>query len=358
MNHDPMSSADAADSAEMTDAARSKLTGSDDSILEIVRAANPVPLDEARPAVWDGADNLFARITSRPGGFEPYVAPESKREPTSRRDRLPLLAAVATALVLLTGAVALLAPGSGQPALAAVTSAADQTAGATSGRVITTLTAVGHDGADAENLGGTLSAAFNGENVSVAVDLDSTPSGMSAGEVAKIEAVESRLVDGQVFITNDGRQWISLEAPEFIQSALVQFTDLRSILAQVNELLEVSEIGSTSIDGLAVTHYQSNIDLAEQSLAESGWFPGMDGPLGQAIDIEAEGLVTVDLFVDDDGLMRRIQVSGQAEPTDVGVDASVDFSVVTDFVDLGSDIVIETPDPALVRPLEGFELDE
>ncbi len=319
--------------------------------------ANPVSLDESRASAWDGADSLFAQITSRPAAFEPYAEPAAAETSAASR-RWPILTAVAAALVLLIGAVAVLVPGSSQPALAAVTSAADETAQANSGRIVTSFTATGQEDADSENLSGTITALFNGADLAVTVDVDQDSTVVDSSEAAGINAAETRMVDGQVFLTPDGEQWVSIEAPEILRSALVQFTDLRSILAQVSELVEVEEIGSESLDGVSVTRYRSEVDLADESLAESGWIPGAGGSaMASPVDIEAEGLVTIDMFVDDDGQMRRIEVSGEAVPEDPSIDASAEFSVVTDFVDLGSDIEIEAPDPASVESLEGFDFE-
>jgi hypothetical protein len=328
----------------------------DDDLLGRLRAANPVSLDESQASSWDGADSLFSRITSRPPGFDPYVDPASGER--SGRSRRPLLAAVAAAVVLLVGAVAVMLPGGGQPALATVTSAAEQTAGANSGRVVTAFSVSGEEDAVVENIYGTITATFSDEDVAVSIDIDPGTTAFSAQEASALSAAETRLVDGEVFLTSDGQEWVSLQAPEFVRSALADLTDLRSTLGQVNELVEVTEIGEAEIDGVAVTRYQSQIDLADQSLAESGWFPGMDGPQAQAIDIEAEGLVTIDLYVDGDGLMRRIEISGEAKPADPGVDGSVDFSIITDFLDLGSDITIEAPEASATQPLTELERDE
>jgi hypothetical protein len=331
----------------------------DESLVPRLKAANPVPLDETRSSSWDGADSLFSQITSRPAGFDPYVTPASAEPGKNARPRWPVLAAVAAALVLLVSAVVVLAPGNSQPALATVTSAADQTAAINSGRVTTTFAAVGHDGAETENLDGTLSASFNGEDVAVSIDIDPSSSVATGDEIAELSQAETRMVDGQVFITSDGDEWLSIEAPEFLRSALIELTDLRTVLAQVTELVEVDEVGSSSIDGVSVTHYESVIDLADESLAESGWLPGLDGPQAQAVDIEAEGLVTIDLYVDDDGLMRRIRATGAAKPGDPEIEASIDFVITTDFTDLGTDITIEAPDAGSVQSLtDGFGHDE
>ncbi len=342
----------------------------DDQLMNRLKAANPVTFD-AQLVPQAAADTLLDQITSRSGGFAPYADTDATRAtrsvevstPSIRsiaasraaragRGRWGLLAAVAALAILLIGAVTVFAPAGTQPALAVVQSAAQETAEARSGRVITDFDVVGHEDAEQEALSGSMTAAFADDDFAVSVDLDPSSTVMSAAEAAEIGRAETRLVDGQLYITPDGEQWMTIEAPEILQSTLARLTDLRTILAQVEELVEVETVGPSDIDGLDVTHYRSEVDLADRTLAESGWLPGAQGTQGTPVDIDARGLVTIDLYVDDQGLMRRIEVSGQAEPVDATIEASADFSVTTNFVDLDSDITIEAPDPSAVETLD------
>ncbi len=339
----------------------------DDELMTRLRNANPVPPSSVDELSSPSAETLFEQITSRPAGFAPYspsspvgqpLRPGSEApDPRSAADqprRWGLLAAVAAVAVLLIGALVIAAPGGTQPALAVVQSAAAETADANSGRVVTEFSVVGHEDAEHGTLAGTMTATFDDENFAVNLDVDPDSDVMSAEEAAEIGQAETRLVDGQLYATVDGQEWMSIEAPEILQSTLTRLTDLRSILAEVEELVEVEEIGPAEIDGQAVTRYQSEVDLADESLAESGWLPGTQGMQSTPVDIDAQGLVTIDLYVDANGLMRRIEVSGQAEPVDTTIDASADFTITTNFVDLNSDVVVEAPDPSMV---ETFDFD-
>ena len=344
----------------------------DNALFSRLKAANPISGSAANDDARAGADTLFEQITSRPAGFAPYAAPEPTVQSTDapfagavsaaarpagpsadeRRGRWGLLAAVAALAVVLIAAVAVVAPGGAEPALAVVQSAAQETADASSGRVITEFDVVGQEDVEEEQVSGALTATFDDDDFAVTVDFDPSSTVMSAAEAAEIGRAETRLVDGQLYVTPDGEQWMSVEAPEILQSTLARLTDLRTVLAQVEELVEVELVGPAEIDGAAVTHYRSEVDLADETLAESGWLPGTQGVQATPVDIDAEGTVTVDLYVDDAGLMRRIDVSGEATPTDESIDASADFTITTNFVDIGSDIVIEAPDPALVETLD------
>jgi hypothetical protein len=328
-------------------------TAASEDLVARLKAANPVS-----PAglgdLSEQADTLFDQIASRSGQFAPYQPPESR--PSSRR--WSVLVAAAAAVALLAGAVLVFAPTSSQPALAAVQAAAQETAVVRSGRVVTDFRLEGQEAAVENQLEGTLTAAFNGDDFAVTIDLDPTSTDvMTADELAQVSRAETRLIDNNLFITPDGDRWTVMEAPEFVRSALVRFTDLRSILTQVEELVEVDEVGPANVDGVNVTHYRSEVDLADESLAKSGWLPGLEGTEAAPVDIEAEGLVNIDMYVDEDGRMRRVEVSGDAKPADDSVDASATFTVTTNFVDLGADIAIDEPDPAKVQAFS-FELDD
>ncbi|MDH3302007.1 MAG: hypothetical protein OES24_16035 [Acidimicrobiia bacterium] len=335
-----------------------------DHLLNRLKAANPVTAGDHLVSRAE-ADTLLDRITSRTGGFTPYTDTKATRSAAAAAPSTPsaasegtgggrwaLLAAVAAVAALLIGAVAVFAPSGAQPALAVVQSAAQETADARSGRVITDFDVVGHDDAEEGALSGSMTATFADDDFAVSIDLDPSSNVMSAAEAAAIGQAETRLVDGQLYVTADGEQWMSIEAPVILQSTLARLTDLRTILAEVEELVDVETVGSTEIDGQAVTHYRSEVDLADQTLAESGWLPGAQGAQGTPVDIDAQGLVTIDLYVDGNGLMRRIEVSGRAEPVDDTIEASADFTVTTNFVDLDTDITITAPDPAVVETLD------
>ena len=76
------------------------------------------------------------------------------------------------------------------------------------------------------------------------------------------------------------------------------------------------------------------------------------------MNVEADGEVTVDLFVDEAGALSRFDLSGQIQPAD-GSDGSATFEVVTVFSDVGADLSIDAPEGAVAfDPMaEAFEDD-
>ncbi len=320
-----------------------------DPLLQRLGAHDPVAGGELDGPESDRAQAILARVSSRPGEFSPYHQPDSRpmvdpagadrRQPARR---WPLVAAVAAAVALLIGAVATLAPSNAEPAVAAVQAAADDTAGAETGRVVTTFELDGRSEDESGTLAGAVTTEFAGDDLAVSIDIDETRSTeIPAREVAELEQARTRLVDGVLYVAPDGTQWFGIQAPAMVSDGIARLTDTRTMLDQIKTLVEVEEVGSAGVDGTDTTHYRSEIDLDDQSLAESGWLPG-EG----AIDVEAEGVIEIDLYVDNDGLMRRIALSGDVSPTDPTIDGAATFTVTTDFVDLGSDITIEAPEGA------------
>lgn len=320
-----------------------------DPLLQRLRAGDPLAGSTLDDPKSERAQAILARITSRPGEFAPYRQPDSDPlvdlDAADRRRRPPrwsLVAAVAAAAALLIGAVATLVPSNAEPALAVVQAAADDTANAATGRVVTTFDVEGHRQDKSGTLAGTVTTEFAGNDLAVSIDIDESRSTeISAEQAAELERARTRLVDGVLYVTPDGTQWYGIEAPVMVTDGIAQFTDTRTMLDQIETLVEVEEVGAATVDGTDTTHYRSEIDLDDQSLAESGWLPG-EGP----VDVEAEGVMEIDLYVDDDGLMRRITLTGDVSPTDPTTDGAATFAVTTDFIDLGSDITIEAPEGA------------
>ena len=119
------------------------------------------------------------------------------------------------------------------------------------------------------------------------------------------------------------------------------FVDPRSVLGKVQELTETTEVGRETVDGVDVTRFRSVVDLQDETLADSGWLPTDGAP------IDAEGVITVDLLVDDGGVLRLMEIGGDLRET-VGADGTAGtgtavFTVSTRFHDLGADIEIEAP---------------
>ena len=272
-------------------------------------------------------------------GIDRYASP--------RRQRLGVIAAIAAAFVAIVGFL-VVSPGGTEPALASVHSAARATAEADSGRATTTFVLEATDGTNSESVAGEMQTEFSGTDVAATVDLDEL--GDEAGDLLPA-GVEMRFVDGVVY-GRDGDVWYAVETGGTFGQAAIERIDPRNVLETVQSLVATTEVGAAEIGGVATTHYQSVIDLADESLRDSGWLPV------DPAEIEAAGAMTIDLFVDDEGLLRQLVVSGDVVATD-GSGGSGTVLITSSFFDFGADITIEAPATAeFIDPGNELELEE
>ncbi len=327
------------------------MTDSPDELMGRLSAADPVGADSLPRSNDPTPQSLLETImsTDDPPMLDlPDVPGVDRYRP--RRNRGVLLAAIAAVVALVAGFV-ILSPGNTEPALATVQSAARTTAEYDSGRVTTTFTIDGEDGDQVEHdLDGTVDLVFDGDDVAITGDVAGsfTEGGLDGGPGDFPSSAEARLVDG-VFYASDGTTWYSLEAVGFLGESVVDYVDPRNVLTEVEELLDATEIGTETIDGVETTRYQSIVDLGDESLRESGWL-GTEGP-----DVDLDGELIVDFYVDDDGVLRRLTASGDAVGTDGTDSGSATFEMVTTFTELGVDQDIEAPDDAMAID-EGIEI--
>lgn len=257
-----------------------------------------------------------------------------------RRSR-GMLVGAAAAVLLLFGGLLVFSPDNTPSAVATVRSAAAAALDADSGRIETTFTASGTDGVESGSIEGSFEAYYSGDDIAFTVDVTGDEAG---GELGEIPIEEVRLIDGVVYI-NEGTEWLAVDTDGLLGEMVTDFVDPRTVLETVQEVTEATEVGSATIDGVDTTHFQSVIDLADETLAESGWL-GFEGA-----DIDANGEVTVDLYVDDAGILRQLDIGGDvADIEDAGETGT--FSVTTRFFDLGSDVTVEAPaDVEIFDPL-------
>jgi hypothetical protein len=259
------------------------------------------------------------------------------------RSRLMLVSAAAAVLILF-GGLLVFSPDTTPSAVATVHSAAAAAADADSGRIETTFSAEGTDGEESGSLEGSFQAAYSGSDIGFTVDVDAIE---GAEEFGELPVSEVRLVDDVLYV-NEGEQWLALDTEGLLGQMVSDFVDPRSVLETIQEITETTEIGSATIDGVQTTQYQSIIDLADETLSESGWL-GFEGA-----SIDADGEITVDLFVDEDGMLRQFNLSGDMEDSE-GSGETGSFTVTTRFFDIGTDITVEAPaDVEVFNPLEGL----
>jgi hypothetical protein len=150
------------------------------------------------------------------------------------------------------------------------------------------------------------------------------------GEVSYVSfpAVAEELPDGKTWVRSRGER-VKVGGFEF-----EEFTDVAS--SDPRELLAVLEAagGVEQLRGVEVTHYRATIDPAEAAKRS----PADLGPLAEPLQAGV-GEVPVDVWLDSDGLVRKLEVSITAEDQGQVGSASMGFELW----DYGEDVEIELP---------------
>ncbi len=284
-------------------------------------AAQPAATFSAPPAAT--ARGARARLTSE------NAAP--------KRRRWPMLVGVAAASAALIGGGLVFLPDNTQPAIALVHEAASRTSDANTGRIVATFSAEGSDQELDGSVVGEVTSVFDGEDFSLAIEIDDTSGVASELVGAELPVAETRLVDGVIYLNPGDDKWFGVEAPEFLGTEVTDLIDPRTVLTTVQELVDTEEIGTVTIDGVDTTHYRSVTDIGDGSLTETGWVAGLASREG----IDSDGLVTIDLFVDGEGRMRQLDITGDLSAAGEG---EATFTIETKFLDLGADLDVVAPE--------------
>ncbi len=356
---------------------------SDDDLMARLRRAAPHDPNPLPPATGPEARSLLESIMhpDSPEHVEPGSTPQldpvlfgdtdaatgfaPPRIQQARRRNYGAVLAAAAALILIIGAAITFLPSNTEPALAAVQSAAQATAESDSGRIELSVDLAATDEGEAGAVAAAVDGRYDGQDLAFNVTSFSTEG--AAGELEDefgsdgLPVEEAIYVDGVFYTEIDPEGWIGVEVPEFVGTTVTDLADPRQVLTTVQDLVAATEVGpETIVDPsgveVATTRYVSEVDLGEESLAEAGWMVGFD-----TVEIEADGLVTVAFNIDDDGLLRRLAVTGDLSEREgeAGVGGVVDtarFAIVTWFYDLGGDIQIDAPeDVTIIDPMEELE---
>jgi hypothetical protein len=110
-------------------------------------------------------------------------------------------------------------------------------------------------------------------------------------------------------------------------------TDYLAFVREVSG--DVTDEGDTTIDGVAVHHYRAALDLSKV-LALAG--ADLDAQQAQLAQLEQRGIeldASMDAFIDDNGLPRRVSMKFSAE--------GFSFEMAMDFVDYGAPVEVVVP---------------
>lgn len=201
------------------------------------------------------------------------------------------------------------------------------------------------------SLAGAATFTTVGDDMAVAVTLDDTAEPDPADDATGWQppflagGIEWRVIGGVTYLRLGDGTWQQFAAGADWSGGLgaggfgvdvdeFELDDLRSAFAELESLTDAEQVGTETIDGDTVTHYRGELTLDEGRLADwPGGMPGLDDSMP----------LTVDLYVDDDELLRRATATG----TDVEVSVDLEY---------GADITIATPETTTTFELPDFPL--
>ncbi len=195
------------------------------------------------------------------------------------------------------------------------------------------------------------------EQASLSFDLSSL-AGLLGGLIGNVDALEIRAIqDGDdVYLSSPqiadqlspGKSWLRVDGATVPRTQGGDFSELRQFATDhrrtLLELLEavagdLETVGAEELRGVTTTHYRAEVDLRNAD--------GLVPPFGrdrlrELLDdlVERAGLseIPIDVWLDDSGYVRKLQLSLSAGTTDV-----VEASTTLELYDYGADVGITPP---------------
>jgi hypothetical protein len=167
----------------------------------------------------------------------------------------------------------------------------------------------------------------------------------------RFPAASEKLPEGKTWIRSDG-EGVKVGGFEFSEVEEFAASDPRDFLGMLEAVGgEIETVGAEELRGAETTHYRATIDPAEYAKTASPEELSKLGPLADTLQAGAE-VVPVDIWLDADGLVRKVAVEVSAEDQGQVGSASMSFELW----DYGEDVQIDLPpadeivDESVVRP--------
>lgn len=143
------------------------------------------------------------------------------------------------------------------------------------------------------------------------------------------------------------KPWLRSTSSEGLTSQFGMFKldDVSSFLDTLSGAGEVEEVGKEKVQGVTATHYHVDVDLSKLDKAEAG---------SLLSDLGSTGTAVVDVWIDDQGLVRKLRLESGVDLLDSIIKQPVEGSgaaITIEFAALGEPVDIEVPDPSDVAEL-------
>jgi hypothetical protein len=190
---------------------------------------------------------------------------------------------------------------------------------------------------------------------------------MQVGGSRQFGGIEARLVDGEAYMKMPaslgsmfgGAQWMKLPvgAPVGVLPGFDQ-SDPSKFLAYLETVSNgVKKIGSEPIRGVDTTHYEATFDLGK-AIDNADVPASLRDELGKLFHKNgASSKIPADVWVDDGGLVRRIQMTldlGRLTGEKPEGDAPMVMTMSIDLYDFGIPVHVQAPPPGDVQDFPNF----
>jgi hypothetical protein len=195
---------------------------------------------------------------------------------------------------------------------------------------------------------GGLFSAFAGPNAKDAPSFDDADGWkidvVQDGKVGYVRfpAVSDRLPAGKSWIRSEGKS-VNVDGLELGQLEGYAGTDPRSLLDVLGAAAgEVEAVWMEELRGTETTHYRATIDPSEYQKLATSAAAGDTAPLAEQLAAQADvGPIPVDVWLDGDGLVRKLSLSVSA--TQPGASEAGSPSMSFELWDYGEDVGIDVP---------------
>jgi hypothetical protein len=286
-----------------------------------------------------------------------------------RMRKLAIIPALALFVVAGMVIASLLPGGGGATAEATVISAARETSDRATGRFEMTVEATGLAGATGGGSDGmalTTTGAYDADRGLFQASLDTSallaalPGSEALGEVGP--TIDAVIAGNDVYLDVSplasvlGAEWVKVPLPDLAgEEGVASAIDPSTVLDALEGAgADMDEVGQEDVRGVATTHYAGSIDLQEAyDSIPADDRASLESTFGEMIDSFDLPDMPAEVWVDDEGLVRRVVVSVDAAEFGVpGLEQAGGVKVTAEFFDIGEDVTIEVPPADQVLALD------
>jgi hypothetical protein len=147
-----------------------------------------------------------------------------------------------------------------------------------------------------------------------------------------------------------GKEWLKLDLSEALSGQGVDLGQLAQVsqsnptdslrqLAAVSD--ELDEVGEEEVGGVPTTHYEASVDLNRYpDVVPEEQRAATEESVANLIELTGTKTIPVEVWVDDEGLVRRLSQSYSYETPDTG---EVSQSQTIEFSDFGVEVDVQPP---------------